>query len=141
MGRSAPATAPRQSSPTAAVPEPDEGVRTIVIPSGTSMVALLGPEDQLLTTIERALPRLEVYVRGNEIRLVGSPTDVNLAEQLFDELIVIAAAGQPIGRDAVERSIRMLAANTRERPAEVLTQNILSSRGRAIRPKTLGQKR
>lgn len=35
----------------------------------------------------------------------------------------------------------MLEANTTERPAEVLTLNILSRRGRTIRPKTLGQKR
>ncbi|GMA39314.1 hypothetical protein GCM10025883_13590 [Mobilicoccus caccae] len=137
-------TGRRATSPPTEIAAPageHDATRTIVIPSGTSMVALLGPHDQLLTTIERALPRLEVHVRGNEIRLAGSTADVDLAEELFDELLVIAGAGQPIGRDAVERSIRMLAARTRERPAEVLTQNILSSRGRAIRPKTLGQKR
>jgi phosphate starvation-inducible protein PhoH and related proteins len=49
--------------------------------------------------------------------------------------------------DAVERSIAMLRASEngtsdgQETPAEVLTQNILSSRGRTIRPKTLNQKR
>jgi phosphate starvation-inducible PhoH-like protein len=47
----------------------------------------------------------------------------------------------------VERSIAMLKASANgngdgpETPAEVLTQNILSSRGRTIRPKTLNQKR
>ena len=35
----------------------------------------------------------------------------------------------------------MLEQDTTERPAEVLTLNILSRRGRTIRPKTLGQKR
>jgi phosphate starvation-inducible PhoH-like protein len=35
----------------------------------------------------------------------------------------------------------MLEEGTAERPAEVLTLNILSRRGRTIRPKTLGQKR
>ena len=35
----------------------------------------------------------------------------------------------------------MLRAETGERPAEVLTLNILSNRGRTIRPKTLNQKR
>ena len=35
----------------------------------------------------------------------------------------------------------MLRAETAERPAEVLTLNILSNRGRTIRPKTLNQKR
>src|SRR4051812_8755296 len=35
----------------------------------------------------------------------------------------------------------MLRAETTERPAEVLSLNILSNRGRSIRPKTLNQKR
>ncbi len=35
----------------------------------------------------------------------------------------------------------MLRAQTVERPADVLTMNIVSNRGRTIRPKTLGQKR
>ncbi|MDO5629129.1 MAG: PhoH family protein [Mobilicoccus sp.] len=121
-------------------PARDSAERTIVIPSGTSMVALLGPHDQLLTTIERALPRLNVSVRGNEIHLDGSATDVDLAERLVDELLLIVARGQALNKDAVERSIRMLTSRTHERPADVLTANILSSRGRSIRPKTLGQK-
>ena len=64
-----------------------------------------------------------------------------LVERLVDELLVIIDAGQPLNRDAVERSIAMLRSQTRERPADVLTMNIVSSRGRTIRPKTLNQKR
>jgi phosphate starvation-inducible PhoH-like protein len=41
----------------------------------------------------------------------------------------------------VERVIGMLRTETEERPADVLTLNILSNRGRTIRPKTLNQKR
>ncbi|WP_168581690.1 PhoH family protein [Gephyromycinifex aptenodytis] len=115
--------------------------RTIVIPPRTPMVALLGPHDQLLSTIERALPNLDLHVRGNEIHISGPPAEADLLERLIDELLVITAAGQPLNRDAVERSIRMLQERTRERPADVLTTNIVSSRGRSIRPKTLGQKR
>src|SRR6476619_4801913 len=43
--------------------------------------------------------------------------------------------------ETVERAIAMLRAETSERPADVLSLNILSSRGRTIRPKTLNQKR
>ena len=64
-----------------------------------------------------------------------------LVERLVDELLVIIDAGQPLNRDAVERSISMLRSQTRERPADVLTMNIVSNRGRTIRPKTLNQKR
>ena len=113
---------------------------TVQIPPDVPMVALLGPRDELLTTIERAFPKLVIAVRGNDVHLQGDPGDMALVEDLLDELITIADAGHPLNRDAVERSIGMLRQKTRERPADVLTMNIVSSRGRTVRPKTLGQK-
>ncbi|HHU10236.1 MAG TPA: phosphate starvation-inducible protein PhoH [Intrasporangiaceae bacterium] len=104
------------------------------------MVSLLGPQDEMLRTIERAFPRLVVHARGNEVHFSGPSADIALAARLVDELLEIVASGQPINRDAVERSVGMLRSQARERPAEVLTQNIVSNRGRTIRPKTLGQK-
>ncbi|HEX8498542.1 MAG TPA: PhoH family protein [Actinomycetales bacterium] len=104
------------------------------------MVALLGPADELLRTIERAFPRLDVHVRGNEITATGPSAEVALLERLLDELIAVIGAGQPLSRDNVDRAIAMLRQQTTERPADVLTLNILSSRGRTIRPKTLNQK-
>ncbi len=114
---------------------------TITVPPTISMVSLLGPRDELLRTIERAFPDLDVHVRGNELSLRGDSADVALVERLVDELLIIIAAGQPLNRDAVERSISMLRSQTQERPADVLTMNIVSNRGRTIRPKTLNQKR
>ncbi len=113
---------------------------TVQIPPDVSMVTLLGPHDELLRTMERAFPRLQIHVRGNEFHLAGLPADMALIEELIDELLVILDAGQPLNRDAVERSIGMLRTRTNERPADVLTMNIVSNRGRTIRPKTLGQK-
>ncbi|MGA8045224.1 MAG: PhoH family protein [Dermatophilaceae bacterium] len=113
---------------------------TVVIPPDVEMVSLLGPRDEMLRTMERLFPRVVVHVRGNEVYLTGPGEEVALVERLIDELLEVLAAGQPINRDAVERSVHMLREQTRERPAEVLTQNIVSNRGRTIRPKTLGQK-
>ena len=120
---------------------PAPSTHTIVIPPDRPMVSLLGPGDALLTTMERNFPRLVVHVRGNEFQLTGSPEEIQLAERLIEELLVVLAAGHPLNRDAVERSVRMLRERTRERPADVLTTNIVSNRGRTIRPKTLNQKR
>lgn len=114
---------------------------TVVIPSAVPMISLLGPHDELLTAMERAMPRLAVHVRGNEVSVSGPQEEILLAERLLDELVTIAATGQALNKDAVERSIRMLRDKVRERPADVLTTNIVSNRGRTIRPKTLGQKR
>ncbi|KYH43761.1 PhoH family protein [Branchiibius sp. NY16-3462-2] len=120
--------------------QPKTPTHTVEIPAGVSMVALLGPRDELLRTMERAFPGLQIHVRGNAFRLEGDSADMALVEELIDELVEIVDAGQPLNRDAVERSIQMLRGQTRERPADVLTMNIVSSRGRTIRPKTLGQK-
>ena len=114
---------------------------SVEIPPTVPMVSLLGPRDELLRTMERQFPAVEIHVRGNEFRMTGPSADVALIERTIDELLAVIAAGQPLNRDAVERSIAMLRAQTVERPADVLTMNIVSNRGRTIRPKTLNQKR
>ena len=104
------------------------------------MVSLLGPGDAHLAMIERAFDA-EIHVRGNRIALEGEPGEVALAERLLDELVTIIRTGQGISEETVERVLAMLRAETTERPADVLSLNILSNRGRSIRPKTLNQKR
>ncbi len=105
------------------------------------MVALLGPGDALLRTIERSFPLTDVHARGNEMTVSGDPGEVALVERLLTELITVLRTGQALTPEAVERSVAMLRSDTREQPAEVLTLNILSNRGRTIRPKTVNQKR
>ncbi len=112
----------------------------IVIPDDVPMVTLLGQRDEVLRAIEHGFPRVDIHVRGNLFTFAGPAGEVALAERLVDELTEVARGGQPLTADAVERAIRMLTAPTAERPADILTFDILSSRGRTIRPKTLGQK-
>ncbi|MEU2114711.1 PhoH family protein [Streptomyces sp. NPDC016459] len=117
------------------------------VPAKHPMVSLLGSGDALLRVIERSFPRADIHVRGNQVSAVGDAAEVALIQRLFDEMMLVLRTGQPMTEDAVERSIAMLRASENgseggdETPAEVLTQNILSNRGRTIRPKTLNQKR
>ena len=55
--------------------------------------------------------------------------------------MTILRTGQGLTPETVERAVGMLRAESQERPADVLSLNILSNRGRTIRPKTLNQKR
>ena len=64
-----------------------------------------------------------------------------MAERLLDEVVTLVRTGQGVTGETVERIIQMLRTETQERPADVLSLNILSNRGRTIRPKTLNQKR
>ncbi|MFI1968073.1 phosphate starvation-inducible protein PhoH [Streptomyces cinnamoneus] len=113
------------------------------VPAKHPMVTVLGSGDALLRVIENAFPSTDIHVRGNEISVAGGAREVALVQRLFAEMMLVLRTGQPMTEDAVERSIAMLRDEAKgvETPAEVLTQNILSSRGRTIRPKTLNQKR
>ncbi len=112
----------------------------IVVPDDQSMVALLGSRDELLSLIETALVS-DVHVRGNEITITGTAADNALALRLFESLLSLLKKDQPLSADAVERSLAMLVGGDDNKPAEVLTLNIVSNRGRTIRPKTVNQKR
>ncbi len=120
--------------------EIDTPAHKIVVPASVPMVALLGPGDEHLALIEKAF-EADVHVRGNEVTLRGESAEVALAERLLDELVTIIRTGQGITTETVERAIGMLRTETTERPADVLSLNILSNRGRTIRPKTLNQKK
>jgi phosphate starvation-inducible PhoH-like protein len=113
----------------------------IVVPASVPMVSLLGSGDAHLRAVERAFPAVDVLVRGNEVTLTGEPGEMALVERLVDELVAVVRTGQGLTVEAVERAAAMLRERTSERPADVLTLNILSNRGRTIRPKTLNQKR
>jgi phosphate starvation-inducible protein PhoH and related proteins len=112
----------------------------IVIPESHSMVSLLGSRDELLHVIEEAFDS-DIHVRGNEITVTGSSSEAAIIGEVFDELTRLLASGTEVTADLVERSVAMLRRKSGARPAEVLTLDILSSRGRTIRPKTLNQKR
>ncbi len=104
------------------------------------VVGLLGSADENLRALERLLTA-DIHARGNAITLSGEPADVALAERVISELIAIVASGQTLTPDAVRHSVAMLTGTVEESPAEVLTLDILSRRGKTIRPKTLNQKR
>jgi len=113
----------------------------IVVPTSLDMVSLLGSGDEFLRTIERLFPGTDIHVRGNEVTVTGEASEVALVERLVDELVTVIRTGQGLTREAVERSAVMLREREDETPADVLTHNILSSRGKTIRAKTLNQKR
>ena len=112
----------------------------MTVPASVEMVNILGPRDEFLRILEREL-EAGIHVRGNEINLTGSPAAVDLAVDVITELVTVLRTGQGLTADAVERICTMIIAREEASPADVLTHNILSARGKTIRPKTLNQKR
>ena len=124
----------------------DSTESTIVVPDERTMLGLLGSRDVLLRQMEQNLAA-DIHVRGNRITLRGSSEDVALAARAIQELLALQEAGTQLTPDAVRRTIGMLSevgeptAAPGETPAQVLGLNIVSRRGRTIRPKTVNQKR
>ncbi|CCM64110.1 MAG: PhoH family protein [Candidatus Microthrix parvicella] len=114
------------------------GEAVMRIPANHLMGTLLGPADEFLDVIEQAFAGTAVHVRGNEVSARG-PEAVNVA-RLFEELLVVAEAGQRIDTGVVRRTIDMVRAD--EAPSKVLTSTVLRRNvGGNVRPKTAGQKR
>ena len=110
----------------------------ILVPGNHLMVELLGQRDELLRLVEGAFPDTRIIARGNEISLEGDGAEV--VGQLFDELVVLLEQGHTLDAADVSRTIAMVKDDVR--PTDVLTHELLkSARGRAVRPKTAGQKR
>ena len=113
----------------------------ITVPPAIAMVTLVGANDANLRVIEASFPSVNITVRGNEITLRGPHVDCLALEKLFAEMMVVIRSGQALTADAVTRSISMLESDPVDHPSEVLSLNIVSNRGRTIRPKTANQKR
>ena len=110
----------------------------VVVPGQHLLAALTGPRDRHLREIERQFPATSITVRGNEVLLRGG--DAERVARLFEELVGLLERGQQLDDPTLGRVIGMVRAD--ERPTEVLTHQVLrGSKGRAVRPKTAGQKR
>ncbi|MBI5231643.1 MAG: PhoH family protein [Coriobacteriales bacterium] len=111
----------------------------LVVPPELNMTALLGQGDSLLRLIEGEFDS-NIVVRGNEITIAGQPGDSQAVSGLFTEMIQLIERGENLSPDQVERSIEMLRAGECT-PTALHGDVILTYKGRAIRPKTAGQKR
>ncbi|WP_052668394.1 PhoH family protein [Nitriliruptor alkaliphilus] len=113
----------------------------VLVPGEHAMVSLLGTQDELLRLVEKAFPAASIHVRGNEIAVGGDPADTERISRLFEELVLLLDRGQLLDKGMVKQTIRMIRADEADRPSEVLSEALITHRGRTIRPKTLGQKR
>ncbi|WP_433598999.1 PhoH family protein [Nocardia sp. CA-135953] len=105
-----------------------------------SVFPFLGSADQNLRELEQLLDA-DIHVRGNSVTLTGKAADVALAERVIEQLVALTGRNRVVTPEAVRHTVSMLTEGSSESPAEVLSLDILSRRGKTIRPKTLNQKR
>ncbi len=121
---------------------PEVRERKLAIPDHLSPFQVLGENDQALAALEDAVPDTDVHVRGHQVTLRGTDDALRRGEQIMRSLIELAGTGQPVTAEAVQRAANLFGDDraSGRKLEEVLSRTILSSRGRTIRPKTMGQK-
>ncbi len=113
----------------------------VVVPGNRQMVDLLGHQDQLLKIIESEFDS-NILVRGNEITIQGGDDrESEVVAAIFRELLELIAEGQTISPRELDETIQMVRGEEELKPSKVFNDVILVHRGKAIRPKTAGQKK
>ncbi|MCK1803741.1 PhoH family protein [Brevibacterium sp. R8603A2] len=107
------------------------------VPEGIDLVALFGPAEANLRVLEELAPDVDIHCRERDLTLEGPTDDVDALVTTIGELKKLVAAGHRIDEETVGRVHRMEVPGASA--SEVLGENILSSRGRTVRPKTFGQ--
>lgn len=111
----------------------------LTAPASVDMALITGPGDAFLRIIQSAFSA-RIGVRGDIITLEGDPTDVQSLTVLFSDLIKLVDEGGRPDADYVRHAIDLLRADEYS-PRALREDILLTYRGRAVRPKTAGQKR
>ena len=123
-------------------PHSVDGTRTEVVSfhSAEQMVATLGAEDEGLRIVENLYPGVSFLARGNVLTITGPEGVVPRIMHLMEEARSMAAHNSPMSASVWEQLVAMLKTRPDSSVVEILSYDILSSRGRTIRPKTANQK-
>lgn len=111
----------------------------LTIPDSVDMTALMGPADSLLRRIE-AMTDATITVRGNQVSVMGEPVEANRVISIFSQLIQMVSLGETPSPDEVDLLITR-SRTSGETDASFADDILLTYRGRALRPKTAGQRR
>ncbi len=108
------------------------------VPEGVDAREVSGASDAVLKAVEER-SGVSATLRGDRLMLRGEAASVERACEVFSFLFGELKAGRRISAEVAERAYAAIAGRGRD-PREIASDVILTYRGRAIRPKTAGQK-
>lgn len=112
---------------------------SLSIPAGVDRMLVAGPSDSLLRAAESATSAALV-LRGDMLKISGEPGDVELLTHVFSEVFERTGRGEALCGEDIDRLV------TSGRSSGIdggiyLDDTILMVKGKALRPKTEGQRR
>ncbi|QTX31277.1 PhoH family protein [Aminithiophilus ramosus] len=116
--------------------------RHIPVDGGEVVARLVGPGDENLRALEERYP-VSVVLRGSELTVQGPDGEVvELVSDLLVQFVAVARRGHRVTLPEVKLAMNALADGGRADVAGLLEEvTCITARGKAVRPKTAGQKR
>ena len=100
--------------------------------------SVLGRADDNLRVLNNRLDA-DLFARGNVVTVTGPDYEVARAAKILDELEAIARRGHAVSTDTVKHTMDMVAVEAPQSVSAAMAADIVKRRGKAIRPKTVGQ--
>ena len=115
--------------------------KTIDIDRMEHAVQLFGSLDENIRELEKAY-QVTILTRDTDIKVTGDAEGVYNACKAIDALLTLVEKGETIGEQQVRYVMDLVRDGSSEQVANIATDVIcITSRGRPLKPKTLGQKK
>jgi len=102
---------------------------------------LFGELDENIKIIEEKL-NIKIALKQDKITIVGDEVSVTMGEELIEELLKIIKVQKRLSKQELNYTIQLVLEGKGERVKDLLNDVIcITSSGKSIKPKTLGQKR
>ena len=103
---------------------------------------LFGSFDENIKIIEKEYS-VTVTLRSGEIKIQGDGDNVSSAASVISGLIMLASKGEPINEQSIRYTMSLVSEGKQDKLAQLAGNDCIciTSRGKPIKPKTLGQKK
>ena len=103
------------------------------------LIAVFGSFDENIRRIEDALS-VSIVNRGNELKIVGDPENVDKAARTLEGLLTIAARGEVIDEQRVRYLLTLVQEGNDDQVTKIAKDVVcISAKGKPIKAKTVGQ--
>ena len=104
-------------------------------------VSLFGSFDENVRMIEKEY-NVSVISRGTELKVVGDAENVSKAVRALNSLLLLIGKGEALTNQNVRYVLSLVNEGNEDKLSTMSTDSIcISSKGRPVKPKTLGQKK
>ncbi|MBC8590765.1 PhoH family protein [Lachnospiraceae bacterium NSJ-29] len=115
--------------------------KSLSIENNQIISEIFGELDENINIINNELD-IKVLMGDGSIRLVGKEDNINLGEKLIYELINIINVQRKLEKQDIKYAIQLIRNGDQDKIKDLLKEVIcITSTGKSIKPKTLGQKR